>query len=74
MKLEKLNSEFWPYDDGWEVAREDHLGREDRGAMPVSSESRAHAARKATWKSRRVAKKFGKVTRGMRNRRLKRIG
>ena len=74
MKLEKLSSEYWPYEDGWEVAREDHLGREDRGAMPVSSESRAHAARKATWKSRRVAKKFGKVTRGMRNRRLKRIG
>ena len=70
----KLDSEFWPYEDGWEVAREDHIGRGDRGAMPVSSESRAHAARKATWKSRRVAKKFGKLARGMRNRRLKRIG
>jgi len=67
------DEEFLNYDDGWEIARE-HLIREDRGAMPVSRESRAHAARKATWKSRQVAKKFGRLTRGIRNRRLKRLG
>jgi hypothetical protein len=70
----KTESELWPYEDGWEVVREEHILREERGAMPVSRESRAHAARKATWKSRRVARKFGKLSRGMRNRRLKRIG
>jgi hypothetical protein len=67
------DEEFMDYDDGWEIARE-HLIREDRGAMPVSRESRAHAARKSTWKSRQVAKRFGKVSRGIRNRRLRRIG
>ena len=73
MKLEKLNSEYWPYEDGWEVAREDHLGREDR-AHARQQRIPAHAARKATWKSRRVAKNSAKLPAGCADRRLKRIG
>lgn len=64
---------------GWEQFLSDEIEmrepmkrREDRGAMPVSRESKAHAAAKATWRSRVVSRKLGRQSSGMRNRRQRR--
>ncbi len=60
--------------DDWQ--EEDLAGvvrRRDRGKMPVSRESRAGAASKATWRSKQVTKRFSRASDGIRNRRKKKM-
>ncbi len=47
--------------------------RKDRGKMPVSSESKAKAASKATWRSKRATKRISRTGGGIRNRRRRKI-
>ncbi len=49
------------------------IQRKDRGKMPVSSESKAKAASKATWRSKRATKRVSRTGGGIRNRRKRKI-
>ncbi len=49
------------------------IQRKDRGKMPVGSESKAKAASKATWRSKRATKRISRNGGGIRNRRKRKI-
>jgi hypothetical protein len=62
--------EGWDEDD---AQVPEPASRRFRAKMPVSSDARAKAASKATWKSRQATKRVARAHGSIRNRRQKRV-